>query len=140
MIPAALYGTMHGEVVTVWLNAPQQAKVGRVSFWRRESRRMRLHPDTTLVFERSDGDLIPAQIGLEFDGGSIPVWAWWLIGSPFTGTYREAAVIHDTLCAQKTRPAKDCHRIMFEACRALGVSRVRARLIYIALLIGGSKW
>lgn len=125
---APLWGRFHGEVVTRWL-----ASNG-------EDRRMVLHQDTTLVFERPDGELIPALIGLEFDGASIPVWAWPLIGSPFTGKFRKAAVIHDTLCYAQDRPHPQAHRVMYEAMRALGVGRFRASVMYRALLIGGSKW
>lgn len=127
---AALHGTMRGDVVTIWLKS------------KGEARRMRLHSDTTLTFERPTGEILRAKVGLEIDGASIPVWAWPLIGSPFTGKYREAAVIHDTLCAPsvRDRPAKEAHWVFREMLRALGVGRVRARLMYLALLIGGSKW
>jgi len=123
-----LWGRFHGKVITVWLDSAG------------EDRRMRIHPETDLVFVRYTGDVIHARVGLEFDGASIPVWAWPLIGSPFTGKFRKAAVIHDTLCAKPDRPYRDAHRLMYECCRSLGVGRVRARLIYWALLIGGSKW
>ena len=63
-----------------------------------------------------------------------------LIGSPYTGKYRKAAVIHDTLCAVKDRPWKEAHWIFREMLRALGVGRLRARLMYVALLLGGTKW
>lgn len=125
---SALYGTFHGRVVTIWLDSAH------------EDRRMQLHHDTDLQFERASGEVIPALPLLEFDGASIPMFAWALIGSPFTGKYRKAAVIHDTLCFVKDRPAKECHWIFREMLRALGVGRVRARLMYVALLIGGSKW
>lgn len=123
-----LWGRFEGEVVTRWLPSAG------------EDRRMALHPDTTLMFRRRNGETIAAKPWLEFDGASIPVWAWPLIGSPFTGKYRRAAVIHDTLCAAKERPWRDAHRVMYEACRALGVGKFRAWLMYRALLIGGSKW
>jgi hypothetical protein len=123
-----LWGIFYGRVVTEWLGSKQ------------EDRRMKLHPDTTLRFVRSTGEVITAEIGLESDGASIPVWAWSLIGSPFTGKYRKAAVIHDTLCYRKDRPYREAHRLMYEMCRALGVGRFRATLMYRALLIGGSKW
>lgn len=125
---AALYGRFHGRVVTIWLDS------------KGEDRRMKLHYDTDLVFERCTGELVPAVPDLEFDGASIPVWAWPLIGSPFTGKYRKAAVIHDTLCYFRDRPARACHEIFREMLRALGVGRFRAAVMYRALLLGGSKW
>jgi len=44
-----------------------------------------------------------AKAGMIFDGASIPRWigpipVWSIIGSPFTGAHRRAAVIHDAEC------------------------------------------
>jgi hypothetical protein len=128
MIPPALCGTFRGRVVTEWLDS------------KHEDRRMRLHPDTDLTFERPTGEIVSAMPGLIFDGASIPVLFWALIGSPFTGKYRKAAVIHDTLCFIRDRPAAEAHWIFREGLRALGVGRVRARLMYLALVWFGSKW
>jgi hypothetical protein len=124
---SALYGTFHGELVTVWLTSA------------REDRRMRVHPDTTLAFERPNGEVITMTVGREFDGQSIPPLAWPLVGSPMTGKSRLCAAIHDELCARKDRPYRDAHRVMYEAMRSRGM-RFRAALIYRALLMGGSKW
>ena len=125
---SALYGRFHGKVVTIWLDS------------KGEDRRMKLHAETDLVFVRASGEVLPAFPGLEFDGASIPTWAWPLIGSPFTGKYRKAAVIHDQLCHDKRRPAKECHWIFREMLLSLGVGRLRARLMYLALIWAGSKW
>lgn len=137
---APLWGTMHGEVVTVWLNTPVKMKWRGVTLTGREARRMRLHEDCTLAFERMTGEIITPEAGFVFDGASIPVLLWWLIGSPFTGRYREAAVIHDWLCKVQDRPHRQAHYVFYEAARALGVSKVRAKLMYWGLLIAGSKW
>lgn len=125
---SSLWGIFYGKVVTEWLGSSG------------EDRRMRLHPDTDLVFVRYNGERIAALAGLEFDGASIPPIAWPLIGSPFTGKFRKAAVIHDTLCQLKDRPARECHRLFYEMARSLGVGRFRAALMYRALVLGGSKW
>jgi endonuclease G len=122
------WGLFYGRVVTEWLPS------------RREDRRMKLHPDTTLCFVRQSGEIIRAQIGLEFDGASIPPVFWLLFGSPFTGKYRNAAVIHDTLCFRKDRPWREAHRIFYECARALGVGRLRSTLMYQALMLKGSRW
>lgn len=125
---SSLWGMFFGKVVTEWLGSSG------------EDRRMKLHAETDLVFVRYTGERIAALVGLEFDGASIPAIAWPLIGSPFTGKFRKAAVIHDTLCQSQDRPYRDSHRIFYEMARSLGVGRFRARLMYRALLIGGSKW
>src|SRR5579859_5068431 len=38
------------------------------------------------------------------DGASIPWPLWSIIGSPWTGKYREASVIHDYYCDTKREP------------------------------------
>jgi endonuclease G len=101
---------------------------------------MKLHPDTDLIFVRRSGEIIAAHAGLEFDGASIPPLFWLLLGSPFTGKYRKAAVIHDTLCYLRDRSSAEAHFVFFECARALGVGRFRAWCMYKALMIGGSKW
>ena len=123
-----LYGRFHGQVVTIWLDS------------KGEDRRMKLHPDTDLSFQRASGEVLVAMPGLEFDGASVPVWAWPLIGSPFTGKYRKAAVIHDQLCRDRKKSAKEAHWCFREMLLSLGVGRFRARLMYLALIWAGSKW
>jgi hypothetical protein len=137
---AQLWGTMHGEVVTVWLNMPVKSRWKGVTLTRREARKMRLHPDCTLTFERMTGEIVRPAPGFVFDGASIPIWFWFLIGSPFTGRYREAAVIHDWLCKQQDRPAKQAHYVFYECARSLGVAKWRATIMYRVLLLVGSKW
>jgi hypothetical protein len=49
--------------------------------------------------ERIDGHnvMIVVPPGFIWDGASIPRWAWSLIGSPFTGEYQQASLVHDAL-------------------------------------------
>jgi hypothetical protein len=44
-----------------------------------------------------------AQHGLITDGASIPQFLWSVIGSPYTGNYRRAAIIHDYYCTNNFR-------------------------------------
>jgi hypothetical protein len=37
----------------------------------------------------------------DVDGTSIPQMFWWVIGSPYTGDYRRAAVLHDAAYFKK---------------------------------------
>ena len=79
--------------------------------------------------------------GLKTDGTSIPRALWTLIGSPFTGDYRRAALVHDQACdddggdAQK-RAAAD--RMFFEACRAGGCSVWDATVLYLGVRVGAA--
>src|ERR1700674_3220752 len=64
-------------------------------------RKFRLGQDLTYV----DPQGLPwyARKGLVFDGASIPQALWSIIGSPYTGLYRRAAVIHDFYCTNLYR-------------------------------------
>lgn len=129
MIPAALWGTMHGIMNTDWLRSAKG-----------EDRAMLVTTRSTLSFERPNGEIITPEAGLIFDGQSVPMWAWFLLAmSPFTGKSREAAAVHDHLCKKQDRPYRDAHRVMLEAMRSRGMW-FRGPLLYRALLLRGSKW
>lgn len=122
------WGAFTGVVVTEW--SPGGGD---------EDRQMVLHPDTTLAYTRPNGERIAADVGLVFDGASIPPLAWPLVGSPFTGKARLPAVIHDTLCSRKDRPWPEVHRVMYEAMRCRGMW-FRGPILYRILMAFGSRW
>ena len=126
---APLWGTWHGEPNTTWLRSAYG-----------EDRAMMVTEHSTLAFERPNGEIITPAVGLIFDGQSIPILLWLVLGmSPFTGKSREAALIHDHLCKVQDRTYQEAARVMYECCRSRGMW-FRAPLIYRGLLIGGSKW
>ena len=49
--------------------------------------------------------------GLITDGASIPRVLWSVAGSPWTGLYRDAAVIHDAYCDTHTEPWQAVHKV-----------------------------
>lgn len=81
-----------------------------------------------------------APVGYVTDGASIPQGFWSLVGGPFEGAYREAAVIHDVYCDTKAEPWRDVHRIFYYANRAAGVSEVKSKILYTAVMVGGPRW
>lgn len=78
------------------------------------------------------------EAGYKVDGASIPRPLWSLIGSPYTGNYRRASIVHDRACdvagSDATRRAAD--RMFYHACRAGECSIVEATLLYIGVRIG----
>lgn len=82
--------------------------------------------------------------GYEVDGASIPQPLWSLVGSPFTGKYRDASVIHDRYCDLKNRPRGAVHRVFYDAMLTSGVSPLRAKLCMVlwfgAALGGPQRW
>jgi len=101
-------------------------------------RRMRLLEDFGYIDPKGRQWLAPK--GYVTDGASIPRVFWSLAGAPFDGQYREAAVIHDMYCDTKSEPWQDVHRIFYYANRAAGVSELKSKILYSAVVAGGPKW
>lgn len=76
----------------------------------------------------------------QVDGASIPQVLWSIVGSPFTGKYRDASVIHDYYCDVRVRPWTAVHRVFYDAMIVSGVSVSRAKLMYGAVYYGGPRW
>jgi hypothetical protein len=73
------------------------------------------------------------------DGASIPRAFWTLVGSPYTGDYRRASIVHDKACdhaSGNTSACRKAHRMFYHACRAGGCSIPEATLLYIGVRIG----
>ncbi len=74
------------------------------------------------------------------DGATIPSIFWSVIGGPWDGLYREAAVVHDAYCCAQTKPWQQVHRMFYEAMRCSGVGWVQAKTMYYAVWVGGPRW
>ena len=55
------------------------------------------------------------------DGASIPKIAWSIIGSPLSGKYCDASVIHDYHCDVRVRSSDEVHLVFHYAMLASGV-------------------
>jgi hypothetical protein len=73
-----------------------------------------------LSFVDPDGLSWISPKGLVTDGASIPRALWSIVGSPFTGNYRRAAVIHDRFCDTRDRSWRATHYVFYLASRADG--------------------
>ena len=78
--------------------------------------------------------------GTRIDGASIPRSLWSIVGSPFTGLYLEASVVHDHYCETKSRHWKAVHKVFYEAMLARGVNEYQAKLMYAAVYRFGPRW
>lgn len=115
-----------GEVVTKWLHTPGA------------DRKMKLLEDFTFI--DPNGTQWTAPAGHEIDGASIPQFLWSTVGSPFTGDYRRASVLHDYECDMKRHPHKEVHRLFYNAMICDGVNPIRAKYMYQAVRLFGPKW
>jgi hypothetical protein len=87
-----------------------------------------------------DGSVWDAPSGSLVDGASIPRVLWSLVGSPFTGDYVYASIVHDVACHERSRPWRDTHYMFYLACLAGGTRRGRAKLMYLAVRNFGPRW
>ena len=81
---------------------------------------------------------VPA--GYVTNGASIPWGLWNIIGGPYDGPYRDAAVIHDYYSEKKLKGWEATHLMFYQAALARGVSDTIASTMYAGLLLGGPRW
>lgn len=113
--------------------------VGRiVTAWNEDHRTMTLVED--FAYLDPFGVRWDAPAGSRVDGASIPKIAWSFVGGPYEAAYRNASVIHDVACINKSRPWQQVHETFYYAMRASGVGPYRAKLMYRAVYLGGPKW
>jgi hypothetical protein len=70
------------------------------------------------------------------NGASIPRTLWSSIGSPFTGNYRRAAIIHDVAIRDPGVVRGEADTMFYFACLAGGCMLIESRLLYAGVRIG----
>lgn len=139
-----IYITILTPAIALSLSSPCVAQgngsfVGKVvAEWLPDGRGMKLIEPFSYLDPR--GSRWDAPVGWVVDGASIPQIAWSVIGGPFEGKYRNASVIHDVACDQKSRPWVEVHRAFYTAMLASEVDPIRAKIMYAAVYYGGPRW
>jgi Protein of unknown function (DUF1353) len=82
----------------------------------------------------------PVPVKTVVDGASIPRPLWSIVGSPWTGLYRKASVIHDYYCDIKDRGWRNVHKVFYDAMLTEGLGIIQAKIMYAAVLQFGPKW
>lgn len=125
-ILAFAQGTFDGTVQTEWLtDAPHE-------------RKMVLLKDFAFIDQANVRWQVPK--GFTIDGASIPPTLWSLAGSPYTGNYRRAAVVHDYYCVTRTKSWQSVHLMFYEAMIAGGVDKIKAKIMYQVVYARGPRW
>lgn len=93
-----------------------------------------------ISFKDIHGETWSVPAGSKTDGASIPRVFWSVIGGPFDGPHRDAAVIHDYFCVVRTHSWKDTHRVFYEAMLARLVDSITAKIMYAAVYHFGPRW
>jgi hypothetical protein len=108
------------------------------TLWSDNGRDMTLLEDFSYI--DPDGLEWKAPAGTVTDGASIPQSAWSIIGGPFEGPYRLAAVIHDAACVKKDRSWESVHEMFYRAMLTAHVNEVQAKMMYGAVYHFGPRW
>jgi hypothetical protein len=118
------HGKFSGEPTTLWLTESG------------EDRKMRVCE--RFAFCDPDGKTWETPVDYVVDGASILRSFWSLLGSPYTGDYRRASIVHDFACDHaKTWSARlAADRMFYHACREGGCSIEQATFLYIGVRIG----
>jgi Protein of unknown function (DUF1353) len=95
---------------------------------------------SSYAFVDPDGKVWTAPKGLLTDGASIPQALWSIVGSPWTGLYRNAAVIHDQYCDSHSESWQAVHRVFYLGMLANGVGPIKAKIMYAAVYRFGPRW
>ena len=91
-------------------------------------------------YRDDDGTVWTAPAGSIVNGASIPRVVWTSVGGPWSGKYRNAAVIHDYLTEERPSSSEVVHRLFLDGMLKNGVSKTRANLMYAAVVTFGGKW
>lgn len=124
-----MYDKFSADPQLVWISDPKAS-----------DRYMRLTRE--FWYDDPKGKRWVAPINMKTDGASIPRALWTLVGSPFTGDYRRAALVHDQACVDVSngigsRRAAD--RMFYHACRDGGCSIRDAIILYVGVRVGSVK-
>ena len=111
-----------GDPKTVWLSEDGA------------DRRMRLLQD--FWYEDPTGKRWLAPQGSAIDGASIPQALWSSVGSPYTGNYRRASIVHDMACSDPAISREDADEMFYSACLTGGCSTLQAKLLYAGVRVG----
>ena len=77
---------------------------------------------------------VPA--GTVINGASIPRTLWSSVGSPYTGNYRRAALVHDAAVGREGVLRSESDAMFYHACLAGGCSQLQAKLLYAGVRLG----
>lgn len=106
--------------------------------WCTDGRKMVLQQDLTFTDSRD----VPWEVphGAMIDGASIPHIFWSFGLGPYEGRFRDGSVVHDYACCMQIRTSPEAHRMFYDAMRARGEKRWRAKLMYWAVVWFGPDW
>jgi hypothetical protein len=77
-----------------------------------------------------------APAGTVVNGASIPRTLWSSVGSPYTGDYRRAALVHDAAVGKEGVLRAEADTMFYFACLCGGCPVLQAKLLYAGVRLG----
>jgi hypothetical protein len=118
-------GSFDGRVVVEWLDDPFVPTMRLVE---------------PFEYRQSQGKAWKVPEGYVIKGRGMPPLFRDLVGQPFNGGYRKAAIVYDHATEAMKDPWDDAQRMFMEASIAEGVTRPEAKAMYMLLRAQGSRW
>lgn len=87
-------------------------------------------------FVDPNGCLWEVGAGTDVNGASIPRTLWSSVGSPYTGDYRRAAILHDAAIRDPLVVRAEADAMFYQACLAGGCAPSQAKLLYAGVRVG----
>jgi hypothetical protein len=91
-------------------------------------------------FQQANGKTweVPAQATV--DGRFAPPLFTRLMGHPFEGGFRKASIVYDHAVQDMTQPWEEAQRMFYEASIVEGVLPIEAKVMYMLMNAGGTRW
>ena len=118
-------GSFDGRVVVEWLDDPFVPTMRLVE---------------PFEYRQSQGKAWKVPEGYVIKGRGMPPLFRDLVGQPFNGGYRKAAIVYDHATEAMKDPWDDAQRMFMEASIVEGVTRPEAKAMYMLLRAQGSRW
>lgn len=91
-------------------------------------------------FTRASGETWPVPAGSVVDGRSMTPLFVRLLGHPFEGGFRRAAIVYDYAAKQQSQTWRAAQQMFFEASIVEGMLPVEAKVMYLLINATGPRW
>jgi hypothetical protein len=91
-------------------------------------------------FRQTTGKLWKVAPGQVFDGKGMPPLFNDLVGPPYEGRFRKSSMVYESATQRMVEKWDDAQRMFFEASMAEGVAPQDAKVMYLLLVLQGSRW
>lgn len=130
-----------GAPVTVTHGAEQGGFEGRVVVeWLDDAFVPSMRTVEDFGFRQTKGKLWKVARGQVFDGKGMPPLLSDLVAPPYEGRFRKSAMVYESATQRMTEKWDEAQRMFFEASVVEGVAPQDAKVMYLLLVLQGTRW